>query len=59
MKRLHSNDTRKLNGGWTRCSICKKNVYGNWWDKYKHCLNHATRCLPWSDIMAIAFGIWC
>ncbi len=57
MKNITNNteEIRTVNGGWTRCKICKQNVYGNWWTKYKHCLGHASRCLPWTVIMDIAF----
>ena len=56
---MNTNETRAANGGWTKCQICKQNVYGSWWDKYPHCLVHANRCLPWNAIMRIAFGIFC
>lgn len=60
MKNITQNieEIRSINGGWTRCRICNNDVYGNWWAKYKHCLGHASRCLPWEAIMGIAFGIW-
>ena len=58
MKKLTMEQTRNINGGWDRCAICGQTVKGNWWKKYEHCLKHASRCLPWGDIMAIAFGIW-
>lgn len=58
MKKLHENETRNMNGGWNRCRICNQNVGGSWWQKYKHCIGHASRCLPWGAIMEIAFGIW-
>ena len=58
MKTMTNEMTRKSFAGWTKCRICKKNVYGNWWTKYKHCIGHASRCLPWEAIMGIAFGIW-
>ncbi|MBQ3055499.1 MAG: hypothetical protein IJC88_05270 [Oscillospiraceae bacterium] len=58
MRKLNINEAMSLNGGWTRCRICNKNVNGNWWSKYKHCLGHASRCLPWESIMGLAFGIW-
>jgi hypothetical protein len=60
MKDITANNEacREINGGWTRCRVCNKDVYGNWWTKYKHCLLHASRCLPWEAIMGIAFGIW-
>lgn len=57
MKKVNSTEMRNVEGGWTRCSICGQNVYGNWWAKYKHCLLHASRCLPWEAIMGIAFGM--
>ena len=58
MKNITKNEARNINGGWNRCAICGQYVSGNWWAKYKHCLGHSSRCLPWSDIMAIAFGIF-
>lgn len=58
MNTIQKNDTRAMNGGWTKCQICKQNVYDTWWTKYKHCLGHASRCLPWDSIMGIAFGIF-
>ena len=58
LKKMNEQETREMNGGWTRCRICNQNVNGNWWTQYKHCLGHASRCLPWDAIMSIAFGIW-
>jgi len=61
MKRLTTNESMNINAGKTvtiRCKICNQKVVANYWGQYKHCLRHASRCLPWGEIMAIAFGIW-
>ena len=55
---MNTNEIRTANGGWTKCQICKQNVSGNWWSKYKHCLLHACRCLPWEFIFDLAFNSW-
>ena len=58
MKKLSVNQAAAINGGWTRCRICNQDVIGSWWYQFKHCLGHASRCLPWEAIMGLAFGIW-
>lgn len=58
MKKMCKDATRSVNGGFDRCRICGQYVGGSYWNQYKHCLKHASRCLPWSSIMGLAFGIF-
>lgn len=59
MKKLNTQEAMQVNGGWTRCGICKQRVLPYWWAKTSHALKHTSRRTPFSWVMRTAFGIWC